>query len=141
MLTRGVVRTFRWFAWAALRYIATCVVPVYALLLVLAAFSPDGRDADGFSQNGPEGYYAILLMISVTITVPALISILLVAFPAAKGRDVRGVVALLLALPPALYLLAGAWPFLLMSLLGVVYAGLIMPAAAPEVLKPEAEGK
>ncbi|WP_329490350.1 hypothetical protein OG618_28195 [Kitasatospora sp. NBC_01246] len=124
----GLGRTAGWFGRAVVRYAAVCVVPVYVPLLLFAAFAPNGLDVDGFSQNGSVGYYTVLLMILMCVTVPGLILLLVVAFAAARGRGLRGVVALLLAAPPLLFLLAGAWPFLVLPLLGVVYAGLVMPA-------------
>lgn len=108
-----------------------CVAPVCVFMLVLSAFAPGGHDANGFPRADFLDSLKLLALISITITVPTLFFLFLVSFWAARGRNVRGVAAVLFALPPLLYLLAGAWPFLLMSVLGVIYAMVVMPAPAP----------
>ncbi|MFJ7277169.1 hypothetical protein [Kitasatospora sp. NPDC098663] len=131
VLIDGLNRVGRWFGRALLRYLVACVAPVCVVVLVLSAFAPGGHDANGFSRADSLDSLKLLALISLIITVPTLFFLFLVSFWAARGRSVRGMAAVLFALPPLLYLFAGAWPFLSMSALGVIYAMVVMPAPAP----------
>ncbi|MEU8513429.1 hypothetical protein AB0C76_17825 [Kitasatospora sp. NPDC048722] len=129
----------RWLAQAAARYLLCCTTPLYALLLIGMATAPACRIADGCAHGDGGGIALGFFLCTAVLAGPALVLLLLLAPHALRGRPVRTVFALVTSVMPALFLLAGFWPSLLIITAQSLYAWAALPVTGPPARADRAE--
>ncbi|MFB6893129.1 hypothetical protein ACFCX4_27885 [Kitasatospora sp. NPDC056327] len=103
------------------------MAPPCGLALAAALFAPGGVNAEGHVRPSAEGFVRLAVLVLVVTAVPALPVLFSLSFAVARGYDVRVAAALLLSAPPALLLLAGYLPVLLLIALGLFYVFGLLP--------------
>ncbi|MEU6235147.1 hypothetical protein [Kitasatospora sp. NPDC047058] len=126
----------RWAGRAAARYVAWYLTPI-VLLAELIALALGGVVHLGDGGALPAGTYgAIALGAVLLVGAPVLLALLMVAPWASTGRRARLALGLLANLVPALLLLFGGLPAVLVIAAHVVFVGQVVPAATAGPVQP-----